>query len=208
MFESFILAGGKSSRMKRNKALLKLERKTLVEHSIAALQDINSPQISIVVAESSSQFEGLPKNIKIISDICKNRGTLGGIHSALAHCQEKYTLIFACDYPFVSGKLLNYLLEAGANNRFDCVTPVQKDGIPQPLCTLYKTKKCLRALTAILEESGKTPSARNFLKQINTKFIEFEEYAALPNSDYFFMNVNTPQDFERALEIKHLLDEK
>jgi molybdopterin-guanine dinucleotide biosynthesis protein A len=204
MFDSFILAGGKSSRMKNNKAFLKLGEKTLLEHSLSTLQEIKSNRIYVVVADNSNKFD----NFSVIIDIYKNRGTLGGIHSSLAHCKEKYAVIIACDYPFVSPKLLNYLLEFAENDEVDCIAPIQKDGIIQPLCAVYKTQKCLSVLTAILKESNKTPSARTFLEQINTNFIEFVEFAEMPNSEYFFFNINTPEDFKKAIEIKKLVDEK
>lgn len=204
MFESFILAGGKSSRMKSAKAFLKLGKKTLLEHSISTLQKIDSSKISVVVAENSNKFKSIPT----IKDIYKDRGTLGGIHSALANCKEKYALINACDYPFISADLLNFLIKIAKDKDADCVAPIQKDGIVQPLCAVYKTQKCLKVLTGILEKSDKTPSARDFLKQFDTKFIKFKEFANLPNAENFFFNVNTPSDFEKAIEIKNHLDEK
>ena len=197
MYQSFILAGGKSSRMKRDKAFLKLGNKTLLEHSTSKLEEINSNKISVAIAKNSDKFEGL----QTIADIYKNRGTLGGIHSALSNCNEKYALITACDYPFIPSVFLKFLLVLAKNNDADCVAPIQKDGIIQPLCAVYKTDKCLETLTSILENSNRTPSARNFLKRINTKFIEFDEFKHLSNSTNFFFNVNTPEDFEKATKI-------
>lgn len=204
MFESFILAGGRSSRMKHNKAFLKLGDRTFLEHSIYALKKINSNKISVVIAENSDKFT----NYSVITDIYKDRGTLGGIHSALAHCKEKFALIIACDYPFVSVSLLNYLLGIAKINDANCVAPIQRDGIIQPLCAVYKTEKCLKILSAILDESLETPSARDFIKMLDTKFVEYEQIADLPNAENFFFNVNTPEDFEKATKIYNSINEQ
>ncbi len=184
--------------MKRDKLALKLGKKTLLEHSISVLEEINSSQnISVVLAQKPDNFLA----IKTLTDVYKDRGTLGGIHSALANCREKYAVIIAVDYPFVTKDLLEYLLEIAKSENAVCVAPIQEDGIIQPLCAVYETKTCLQILSAILEHSDKTPSARDFLKRIKTRFVNFSEIEHLPNSENFFFNVNTPEDYEKALEI-------
>lgn len=197
MFESFILAGGKSTRMKRDKAFIKLGGKTLLERSFLTLQKINSKNISVVIAENSGKFE----NFRVITDIYKDRGTLSGIHSALANCNEKFALIIAVDHPFISSELLNFILKIAENEDADCIAPIQKDGIIQPLCGVYQTQKCLKILTSIFEEFNETPSARDFVKHLNPHLVEFSEISQLPNADNFFLNINTPEDFEQAKRI-------
>ncbi len=183
--------------MKRDKAFLELGSKTLLALSVETLQQINSENISIVIAENSDKFQ----DYCVITDIYKNRGTLGGIHSALTNCDEEFALVIACDYPFISAELLNFLLKNVENNDEDCVAPIQSDGIIQPLCAIYRTENCLKILTAILEEFDETPSARDFLKRIDTKFIEFKEFQHLENAENFFLNINTPEEFEKAVAI-------
>ena len=197
MFESFILAGGKSSRMKRNKAFLQLEGKTLLDIQNGKLKKIGSKKISVVLAEEAENFE----NYTVITDFYKNRGTLGGIHSALENCGEKYALILACDMPFVSEDLLHFLVKTIEKENTDCVAPIQKDGIIQPLCAVYDAKKCVEILAAIFDEFDETPSARDFLKRIETRFIEFAEFSNLPNSENFFFNLNTPENYRTAQKI-------
>ena len=48
----------------------------------------------------------------------------------------------ACDFPFVTGELFDRL--ASVRQHFEAVAPIQQDGIPQPLCSLYRVKPCLR----------------------------------------------------------------
>lgn len=208
MFESFILAGGKSSRMKRNKAFLKLDGKTLLDYSISTLRKIDSKKVSVVIAKHSEGFNKLSSEFPIISDIYENRGTLGGIYTALHNCKEKFAVILACDYPFVSKELLEFLIEQIENTKANCVAPLQKDEMIQPLCSVYNVEKCLGKITRILEQREKLPSTRFVLEDIKSHFVRFEEFANLPNAEHFFFNVNRLQDFEKALQIKKLLDEK
>lgn len=205
MFESFILAGGKSSRMRRNKAFLKLGDRTILEHSISTLQKIKSKKISVVVAQQLEEIDIFPKEISIISDIYKNKGTLGGIHSALSNCKERFVVILACDLPFTSSELLDFLLNSIKNTEFACVAPIQQDGIIQPLCAIYNVEKCLETIAQILEKDEKLSSTKSILDLLKAKFIDFDKFADLPNSEHFFFNVNTPKDFEQAIRI---FDEK
>ena len=183
--------------MKRDKAFLQLEGKLLLDIQMEKLQAIGSKKTSVVVAEKSEQF----KNYQVVTDIYENRGTLGGIHTALKNCDEKYALILACDLPFVSARFLLFLIEKMEGKSFDCIAPIQTDGIIQPLCGIYNSERGEKILTAMLEESAETPPARDFVKRIDTKFIEFAEFADLPGAENFFFNLNTPENFQTAQKI-------
>jgi molybdopterin-guanine dinucleotide biosynthesis protein A len=200
-FESYILAGGKSTRMKRDKAFLELGGKTLLERAVETLRAVESPKISVSVAAEPENPEIYPPEIRLVPDIYKNCGTLGGIHAALAACRSKYALVVACDYPFVSVKFLLFLLAEAEKSPAGAVAPVQLNGIIQPLCAVYEAEKCLDALTVILENFRRTPAARDFIRRINAKLIAFEEFAGFPNAENFFLNVNTPEDLERAQDM-------
>ncbi len=201
MFESFILTGGKSSRMGREKSLLKFNGKTLLEKTIKALKKAESKKISIVISENSNQFDFIDQDISVVSDIYKNRGTLGGIQTGLCNCQEKYAIIVACDFPFLSSKLIEKLIRTIKDQRVDCVAPIQKDGIVQPLYSVYDVKKCVEEITKLVNSSAKLPSTTEVLKMMNSHFVEFKEYEVLPGAEYFLFNINTPKDFEQALLI-------
>lgn len=200
-FESFILAGGRSTRMRRDKAFLELGGKTLLERVAEILREIESPKISVSVAGNHQSERTFPPGIAVVPDIYKNRGALGGIHAALAACRKKYALVVACDYPFVTKELLQFLLAAAGKSSAKAVVPVQPDDISQPLCAVYETETCLDELTVILENSGQTPSAINFIGRIGARLIAFEKLRGFPNAENFFLNVNTPEDFERARDI-------
>lgn len=192
-FESFILIGGKSSRMGKDKFSLVLNSKNFLEIASETLQNFGN--VSVVVSAQSDVSENFP----IVKDIYQNRGALGGIHSALVNSKSDWTIILACDYPFVSIELIKFLTNLSQIEKdFDAFAPIQADGKIQPLCAVYQTEICRKVLSEMLKNEGEKYSVRDFLNRIKTRYVEFSEIAHLPNSKHFFFNVNTPEDFEKA----------
>lgn len=199
-FAGFILVGGKSSRMGEDKFSLDLNGKTFLEIATETLQKFGD--VSFVVSRDKGQATR-DKGQKIVTDIYQNRGALSGIHVALVNSKSDWTIILACDYPFVSVELIRFLTSAAEKeNKFDAVAPIQKDGKIQPLCAIYKTETCREILSEMLENEAENYSVRDFLNRIQTRYIEFSEIAHLSNSEHFFFNVNTPEDFVLAAKIQ------
>ena len=118
-FTGYILAGGKSSRMGRDKAFLKIGDKTFLENAVEILKP-NCEQVKIVLNKSQNHFiEKLPDDISHIFDIYENRGAVGGIHAALQDCQTEFAVILAVDLPFVEiGSSKNYAKSPSNRNNF------------------------------------------------------------------------------------------
>lgn len=201
--EGFILAGGASRRMGDDKAKLSLQDKTFVELAANTLHKIAGGKISIVgnlpfdnlrVKPSSNKTCELP----VIADVqVKNsQAALVGLHAALARAERTWAAVLACDMPFVTADLFERLAVFITENDFDAVVPVQPDGRAQPLCAFYKCAACLPLIEEMLR--GEDWSLRSFLERINARLIEFEQLRDLPNSDFFFLNINTPEDYLAA----------
>lgn len=198
-FAGFILIGGKSSRMGKDKFSLVLDGKTFLQIAVETLQKAGIEQIFIV---DKSERSALADGLSWIKDIYQNRGALGGIHSALTHSKTDWMIILACDYPFVTAELVGFLMKiAESENGFDAFAAIQADGKIQPLCAVYKTETCYKILSEMLANSDAKYSVRDFLNQIKTRYIEFSEIADLPNAENFFLNVNTPEDFILAAKL-------
>ncbi len=190
--EGFILAGGASSRMGTDKSRLMLEGRTFIERIAGALHFI-APEISLVGARPDNFGAGWP----VVADLHSGCGALGGIHAALSACRAPWAAIVSCDLPFVTGELFLRLAEfcdAGT----DAVAPLQSDGRPQPLCTLYSPARCLKLVEQLLREGERRP--RVLLRQTHTRWVTPLELADLPHAGLFFLNVNTPEDFAGARE--------
>lgn len=188
--EGFILVGGASSRMGRDKALLRLRGVSFVERIAEALSPVAGP-INLVGAknvDSSLKTGNVP-------DVYAGWGALGGLHAALSACRAEWAAVVACDLPFVTGELFARL--AGFSEDWQAVVPVQRDGRLQPLCALYRTAVCREIARRMIEEGERRPRA--LVRLVRARLVHWEELSDLPGARLFFENVNTPEDYARAL---------
>jgi len=186
---AFILAGGASRRMGTDKSQLMLNGKSFVEHVAAALGKI-SREITVVGKPATASTR-----LRYVPDIYPNWGALGGVHAALASCDAAWCLIVACDFPFVTAELFDRL--ASLREGFEAVAPIQCDGIPQPLCSLYQTKSCLVRAEQLIKAGKRKPVA--LLQSVQTRWVPFTEIDDLPGAERFFDNINTAADYERIV---------
>ena len=204
MFSGYILVGGKSSRMKTNKAQLKLAKKTLSEHAVSSLSQLASNQIKFVTNEENQAETNqlLSLHIPRISDEFPERAALGGIYTALADSQSKWTIILACDYPFVTEDLIAQLAEVAkkAEETISAVVPIQPEGFIQPLCAFYRTSVCLKTARELINQK-EIQSARRLAEEVKTQWVSFKELKQLKNSKNFFLNINTKEDYLKAKKI-------
>src|SRR5918911_1260403 len=103
--EGFILAGGASSRMGRDKAALRLGEETLVARVASALTGI-ATRVSVVSSRHAADSFGLP----VVRDVFEGAGALGGLHAALLHARSPWAAVVSCDLPFVTAELLRRLV--------------------------------------------------------------------------------------------------
>jgi molybdopterin-guanine dinucleotide biosynthesis protein A len=191
--EGFILVGGQSRRMGTDKSRLLFAGQTGVDHIAGALRPL-TPMVRLAGARDQyDDFQNVP-------DLHESWGALGGIHSALDACQSTWALIAACDLPLVTTELFMRLWHsAAAAEGFDAIVPVQPDGRPQPLAALYRRASCLPAATTLIAAGEHKPRA--LLAGVKTHWVQFQDLADLPGANDFFLNVNTPEDYERAKAI-------
>jgi molybdopterin-guanine dinucleotide biosynthesis protein A len=188
--EGYILAGGESRRMGTDKSRLVLDGQSFVERIAREL---------LVVASSIKVVGNMPHtqlNLETTPDVYPRWGALGGVHAALSVCSAKWALVVACDFPFVTSELFRSL--ASVRGEFDAVAPIQDDGIPQPLCTLYRVEPCLRIAEQLIKSGERKPIA--LLQSVRTRWVLFNELSKLEGAKCFFDNINTPEDYARVSE--------
>ena len=122
-------------------------------------------------------------------------GALGGVHAALVACESEWAIVVACDLPFVTAELFSFLAELRLDH--DAVVPIQQDGRPQPLAALYRVGPCLRRATELIEAGRRRPL--DLLDAVKTRWVEFAELTNLDQSESFFVNINTPSDYDEAI---------
>jgi molybdopterin-guanine dinucleotide biosynthesis protein A len=189
--EGFILAGGASSRMGEDKSLLELGGRSFVGAAAGALGAI-AARVRLVSSRAGAEAHGL----SVVRDVHAGLGALGGLHAALSACGAEWAAVVACDLPFVTGGLLARLASLRGGES-EAVVPIQEDGRPQPLCALYRARACLAAVEELIRTDELRP--RLLLSRVRARVVAFAELSDLEGSGRFFSNVNTPEDYARAL---------
>ena len=190
-FEGFILAGGASSRMGEDKSRLRIGGRTFVERIYEALGPLTA-RVSLVSSRDDAGAHGL----SVVRDIHAGRGALGGVHAALANCRTPWAFVVSCDLPFVTRELFERLASFSFQHGVDAVAPIQHDGRQQPLCAIYAPASCLPFAEEQIRTDDLRPRA--LLWRVRTRWVAFDELSDLEDSELFFRNVNTPEDYEKA----------
>jgi molybdenum cofactor guanylyltransferase len=186
---AFVLAGGKSSRMGRDKASLSLNGQTLLQHALSTLREI-SGDVSILGSRRIYADQGAP----VIEDIIPECGPLGGIHAALTHTRADFSLIIAVDTPFLSASFLRFLVTRAVESNATVTTP-EIAGYTQPLCAVYSREFLSIAEQALLAGKYKIVPLFPPDRTLTISENEMARFAFMPE---MFDNLNTPEDLERA----------
>ena len=190
----FILAGGRSSRMGRDKAQILWGSGTLLSHACQQMRKVVSETCIV------GKIESPDAHCLVLSDTFIGRGPLAGIHSALKHTETDWNLVLALDLPLVSSALLEFVAKScGESNQ--AVAARIGDHV-QPLCAAYH-RLLLREIEARLH-AGEL-SIRRLLEAAGTRIIEENELLSAGFAVEMLLNVNTPEDLERAKELAKTL---
>ena len=187
---SFVLAGGKSSRMgagtnkDKDKAFLEFGGQTLLDRALAVMGTVCD---RVAIVGDPAKFT---KYESIVADIFPGCGPLAGIHAALLHSSVELNLMLAVDMPFVSRELLALLFAAAEKSDAIVIVPRSGKGL-QPLCAVYRRDFLPVAEQAL--RAGKYKIDAVF-SSVSVRVIEEGELAAAGFSERSFFNVNTPQD--------------
>jgi molybdopterin-guanine dinucleotide biosynthesis protein A len=186
-----ILAGGKSSRMGKNKARLPLHGKPLIEHVAQRLSKIFKCVLISIRAEENYPDLKFPK----ILDLYPDHGPLGGILSVLESGESKI-FCAGCDMPFVNERLIEHLCSISADN--DAVIPVWENRM-QVLHAVYSA-----SIRTILKEAITSKQLRlmDSLKSCRVRYLSEDEVRQFDSSGLSFRNVNTPEDYEQLLKVE------
>ena len=182
---AFILAGGASSRMGTDKSQLRLANQTFTERIAATL---------LMLTDSVTVVGRSVGNLPSVADIYPQWGALGGLHAALAACKREWAVVVACDLPFVTAELFSFL--AAQRLDHEAVVPLQSDDRPQPLAAFYRVDPCLQRATELIERGRRRPL--DLLEVVKTRWVQFAELRNLTQSERFFVNINTPEDYYEA----------
>ena len=179
-FGAIILAGGKSSRMGKDKGLLNYKDQSMLEYSIEALKG-NCHEFSIVGANPEYDKFNIPR----YEDETVELGPLGGIQKGLRMSKQEWNVILSTDIPNINDSIVKVLIK----KRVSGLIRVSKcQGKVHPLVGLY-SKQILPKLDLFLKEGGR--SVMQFLNKVETEIVVFDD-----QYENCFLNVNTPVEFK------------
>lgn len=188
---AFVLAGGKSTRMGKDKAFLEFKGRILLARALelaaAAAEDVR-------IVGDPSKFAAFGR---VIEDIYRERGPLGGIHAALKTSSTELNLMLAVDLPFVEPNFLKYLVSVARDAKALVTVPRSSDGL-QPLCAVYRREFVEVAEQSLAQEKNKIDA---LFANVDTRIVELEALSNAGFSSEMFRNLNTPGEFEKAANI-------
>ncbi len=188
---AFVLTGGRSERMGKDKALLRIgSGATLLEHALAVASAV-AGEIGLVGPRE--RYAGYAWAGEIIEDIFPQQGPLAGIHAALSVSETEWNIILAVDLPRVTPELLRWML-GEARKSGTQVTVASAAGGLHPLCAVYRRDFRERAEAGLRE--GRNKVAANF-DPASTRTLTEDEVRAAGFAPELFMNVNTPEEFQQ-----------
>jgi molybdenum cofactor guanylyltransferase len=187
-----VLAGGRSTRMGRDKALLphpQEQELTFVEHLVALLSPLC--QEVIVVArdiEQASLYTPLV-SARVVTDVEPGRGPLMGIYSGLLAMQSSHAIVTAVDMPYLLPEMITFLL---SQRRDDMPTIPIIDGHPQVLLAVYP-----RILVPLFKErlQAGVRGPRGLLNVMSVHYIEEAQLRKIDPQLRSFVNMNTPEEY-------------
>lgn len=175
-----MLAGGRSSRMGRDKARLPFRGAPLVDTIARVVAEAAGSAVLVGPAELTA-WAGFPR----ISDLYPGEGPLGGILTALHHTAATWNLIAACDMPSLTGPFLSDLLAAAEDSGADALLPHGPSGRPEPLCAVYRRDALAGLEAAFAAGVRKITAALAGLRAVPYPVAEVSWLA----------NVNTPEEW-------------
>lgn len=181
----FILAGGQSTRMGTDKAFLKLDGRLLIDHAMRRLKVF---QCDIFLVGDKARLNAFGR---VVEDRYADAGPLAGIHRALERTETELNVITAVDIPLVPAEFLEKMVKIARKDDAEVVIPKTGSGY-QPLCAVYK-KEFFGVADAALKAGKRKIDEVIFSRPHNVVDAEKEGFAA-----DVFLNVNTPEDLERA----------
>ena len=193
----YVLAGGGSTRFGRDKALVEVGGKPMLERMIELLRCVTK-QVKIVAAASKYAAFGTD----IIADGWPGEGPLGGIITAIEDAAKnpadcEWNLIVSCDMPFLTADWLRFLRERAARSNAQVLLPHSTGG-PEPLCACYRTDAG-RALRSVFETGVR--KVTEGLQHVTTEVLDEADWKRFDSAGRLFWNMNTAAEYEEARRI-------
>lgn len=196
MATGIILAGGASTRMPGDKALMEVAGRRVIDIQLEALGRIFE-EILVVVNTgrlvSLSALEG--GAVRVVEEPVSGKGPLGGILSGLMLSGSEENFVLACDMPFVNSGAVEHILRGLEG--FQVAVPRAPEGL-EPLHAAYR-RSCAPVIRRQLE-SGNL-KVTEFFSKVSVREIPLEELRRFDPAGRMLLNINSPEDMKTAAGI-------
>ena len=199
-FAAIILAGGENLRFPHLKFNLLVGGEILIKRITLSLLSLFK-DILIVVDEN--KLDHLKKlmysfgtSVKMVTDVAGPKCPLRGLYSGLLRSQAKFNFLVGCDMPFLQRELISYM--ARRIYRADILIPRTGEFL-EPLHAFYSSR-CLHSIEKVLSE-GKREMV-SFFPYVGVEYLEKKEIAIFDPQGISFFNINTIDDWKKAMEIE------
>lgn len=197
-----ILSGGKSSRMGKNKALLKIGDQSVIGKISGMMKNLF--RRVILITNEPEIYTDL--RIETFTDIKPGFGPLGGIHSGLTYSSTGRNFIISCDMPFIDDEVIGFIINYPSTKSL--IIP-KADGFLQQLCGIY-SKNLLGKIESKLDDNGLEETrhknqihrkcrVHSFIDECDPEIMEMETEYPKYSNDLFF-NMNSMEDYKYVLE--------
>ncbi|MGH9934421.1 MAG: molybdenum cofactor guanylyltransferase [Nitrososphaerales archaeon] len=195
MLTGVVLAGGRSSRMGRNKALIQIKGKEMLLWVVEGLNPVVSEIIVVAKDESaqSSYRKIVPHNVKIFTDIMELEGPLVGMYTAFLETKSEYAYVHPIDSPVINKSVIQYLFQKA--DGYDASIVKWNDGTIEPVHAVYKVRTGLAGAKSALEHGDS--SAKVLASKLeNVNYIPVGDLRKFDDKLVSLLNVNTPQELD------------
>lgn len=186
-----IQAGGKSSRMGSNKALLKFKGQPLILRIIQRLNLLAEEMIIISNQPDDLAFLGLP----VYPDLYPGKGPLAGLFTGLFYSRQPIVAIIATDMPFPNQALFLRQIELLVREKMDVVIPASEEGL-EPFHAIYRRDACLAAVKKALENDQKRMIS--WFPDVKVLEVPFVDVCRYDKNGRLFTNINTCEELIQA----------
>jgi molybdopterin-guanine dinucleotide biosynthesis protein A len=199
-FGGIVLCGGNSRRMGQPKLSLRFGTELMLQRIVRILEQVVSP--IVVVAAAEQVLPQLPSDVEILRDETPGLGPLGGLVVGLKALRQRVDAAFvtSCDAPLLKSEFVQHLVSL--LGRHDLV--ISQDGkYYHPLAAVYRTQLEDKVRSLIAQDR-----MRPFflVEESNSRIVKVDDLRSVDPELHSLWNINTPDDYQKALEAAELVD--
>lgn len=172
-----------------------LDDQKLIERVITVINALCSEILVVTSKEQLKTIEAENIRARIVIDSIPGKSSLVGLYTGLKFSDTFYNLVVACDMPFLCNTLLTHLIDIAPG--FDAIVP-RFGMFLEPLHAIY-TKNCLAIINEMIQKN--TLSITRIFDMVSTRYVDEEEINRFDPNHMSFVNINTEQDLNEAIEI-------